>query len=97
LLIKIVGIANVDKQNEQNRTATFLSAKLGHVENLKTLLDSGANVNFEVHCNTSSSCLNGTDVIKQYNLQNFLHYQYISLFNHNMQRIQPNTVHMVKE
>jgi ankyrin repeat protein len=49
LLIKLVGIVNVDKQNEINRTAAFLSAEHGHVETLKSLLDSGANVDFEVH------------------------------------------------
>jgi hypothetical protein len=66
LFIKLVGIVNVDKQNELNRTTAFLSAEHGHVETLKSLLDSGANVDFEVHCNTIISSLNGTDVIKQY-------------------------------
>jgi ankyrin repeat protein len=66
LFIKLVGITNVDKQNRKNLAATFLSAEHGHVENLKCLLDSGANVDFEVHCNTSISCLNGTYIIKQF-------------------------------
>ena len=48
LLIKLVGIVNVDKQNELNRTTAFLSAEHGHVETLKSLLDSGANVDFEI-------------------------------------------------
>ena len=66
LLINIVGIANVDKQNGKNRTVTFLSAEHGHLETLKSLLDPGAKEDFEVHCIRNISCLNGTDVIKQY-------------------------------